>query len=157
MGWVSCFAHSSWFFIFKFLNYFFVRRASRVAAICGASQPIRHLSGDSTGKNRVGVVTSRETKEGMRFAAQQLLRGGRIHFEKNFVTKAVGMREEICMQLKSYRFVDKGREEDLMVRRRGLSGKQGGKNDDLCIALQMLAFWPSFYFDNTDRARASHA
>ena len=138
--------------MFYLYHYFFVCRASRVAAICGASQPIRHLSGDSTGKNRVGVITSRETKEGMRFAAQQLLRGGRMHFEKKFVTKAVGMKEEICMQLKSYRFVDKGKEEDLIVKRRGLSGKQGGKND----ALQMLAFWPSFYFDNTDRARASH-
>ena len=38
-------------------------RASRVAAICNASHPIRHFSGDRTGKNRVGVVTSFESKE----------------------------------------------------------------------------------------------
>ncbi len=127
--------------------------ASRVASICNASQPIRHLSGDSTGKNRVGVVTSSDTKEGMRFALQQFLRSERVHFETSFASKTVGMREEICSQLKAYRFVDKGREEDLLVRRRGLSGKHGGKQDDLCIALQLLAFWPNFYFDKPSRAR----
>jgi len=108
---------------------------------------------DSTGKNRIGVVTSYDTKEGMRFALQQLLRSEKVQFADQFTSKTVGMREEICSQLKSYRFVDKGREEDLMVKRRGLSGKQGGKNDDLSIATQMLAYWPSFYFDHPDRAR----
>tara|TARA_Y100000389_G_scaffold167628_1_gene172903 strand:+ start:273 stop:788 length:516 start_codon:yes stop_codon:yes gene_type:complete len=127
--------------------------ASRVAAICSASRPVRHLSGDSTGKNRVGVVTSSDTKEGMRFALQQFLRSERVHFAKRFVSKTVGAREELCSQLKAYRFVDKGREDDLLVRRRGLSGKHGGKLDDLCIALQLLAYWPNFYFDKPQRAR----
>ena len=127
--------------------------ASRVASICNASLPIKHLSGDKTGKNRVGVVTSYDTKESMRFAMQQLLRSERIDFAKGFVSNDVGAREEICSQLKSYRFVDKGSENDLLVKRRGLSGKGAGKNDDLSIAVQMLAFWPSLYFDNPERAR----
>lgn len=127
--------------------------ASRIAAICSASTPIKHLSGDSTGKHRVGVVTSYDTKESMRFALQQLLRSERVEFASSFVSNAVGTREEICSQLKAYRFVDKNKEEDVMVRRRGLSGKGGGKNDDLSIAAQMLAFWPSLYFDKPDRAR----
>jgi hypothetical protein len=98
-------------------------------------------------------VTSYDTKESMRFALQQLLRSERVEFAKNFVSNGVGTREEICSQLKAYRFVDKSREEDILVKRRGLSGKGGGKNDDLSIATQMLAFWPSLYFDKPERAR----
>jgi len=124
-----------------------------VAAICSASQPIRHFSGDSTGKNRVGVVTSFETKEAMRFALQQLLRSEKIQFASTFTSRSAGAREEICSQLKSYRFVDRGDKTDLHAKRRCLSGKGNGKNDDLSIAIQMLAFWPTLYFDVPSRAR----
>ena len=77
-------------------------RASRVAAICNASHAIRHFSGDRTGKNRVGVVTSFESKESMRFALQQLLRAEKVHFNSNFVSNTPGAKEEVCGQLKSY-------------------------------------------------------
>ena len=40
--------------------------ASRVAAICNPSTPIKHLSADSQGKNRVGVVTTYDSKESTR-------------------------------------------------------------------------------------------
>jgi hypothetical protein len=105
--------------------------ASRVAAICNAYQPIRHLSGDRTGQNRVGVVTSHESKEGMRFALQQLLRTEKVQFTADFQSLTLGAKEEICSQLKAYRFVDKGSDTDVMPKRRALTGKGGGKNDDL--------------------------
>jgi len=89
----------------------------------------------------------------MRFALQQLLRSESVRFLSNFISNTPGAKEEICSQLKAYRFVDRGTENDLMVKRRGLSGKGTGKNDDLCIAIQMLAFWPSIYFDKPHRAR----
>lgn len=127
--------------------------ASRVAAICAQSRPIKHLSGDSTGKKRVGVVTSYDTKESMRFAMQQLLRSERVFFSSSFDSKTDGMKEEICAQLKAYKFVDKNKVDDVMVKRRTMSGKGGGMNDDLSIATQMLAFWPQFYFDNPERGR----
>jgi hypothetical protein len=127
--------------------------ASRVAAICSASTPIKHLSADSTGQHRIGVVTSYDTKESMRFAMQQLLRSERVEFSSRFVSTDIGTKEELCSQLRAYRFVDKSGEDDVIVKRRALSGKGGGKNDDLSIAAQMLAFWPSLYFDNPDRAR----
>jgi hypothetical protein len=127
--------------------------ASRIAAICSESRPIKHLSGDSTGKKRIGVVTSYDTKESMRFALQQLLRSERVYFASSFESKTIGMQSEICAQLKAYKFIDKNREEDVIVKRRTMSGKGGGMNDDLSIATQMLAFWPQIYFDNPDRAR----
>jgi hypothetical protein len=136
-----------------FLKAKLFNRASRVAAICNVSHPIRHLSGDKTGKHRVGVVTSFESKESMRFALQQLLRAEKVLFLSKFISSTAGAKEEVCGQLKSYRFVDRGTENDLLTKRRGLSGKGTGRNDDLCIAIQMLAFWPSFYFDNPNRAR----
>lgn len=127
--------------------------ASRIAAICSESRPIKHLSGDSTGKKRIGVVTSYDTKESMRFATQQLLRSERVSFASSFESKTDGMKEEICRQLKAYKFVDKNKEDDTVVKRRTMSGKGGGMNDDLSIATQMLAFWPQIYFDNPERAR----
>ena len=89
----------------------------------------------------------------MRFAMQQLLRSERVFFAASFESKTDGMKEEICRQLKAYKFVDKNREDDIIVKRRTMSGKGGGMNDDLSIATQMLAFWPQIYFDNPDRAR----
>ena len=134
-------------------TYVGIPRASRVANICAANQPIRHLSADTTGQNRAGVVTTYETKESMRFALQQLLRSEKVLFSNQFVSQARGAKEQICSQLKAYKFVEKGTEKDEITKRRGLSGKAGGKNDDLSIATQMLAFWPSMYFDNPNRAR----
>jgi hypothetical protein len=89
----------------------------------------------------------------MGFALQQFLRAEKVHFNSHFISNTPGAKEEVCGQLKSYRFVDRGSENDLLTKRRGLTGKGSGKNDDLCIAIQMLAYWPSFYFDNTNRAR----
>jgi hypothetical protein len=89
----------------------------------------------------------------MRFAMQQLLRSDRVEFSSSFVSSSVDVKTEICSQLKAYRFVDKSHDDDVMVKRRALSGKGGGKNDDLSIAVQMLAYWPSLYFDKPARAR----
>jgi hypothetical protein len=84
---------------------------------------------------------------------QQLLRSKQVHFSSTFVSKSVGCQQEICAQLKAYRFVDRSSDEDIVVKRRALSGKGAGKNDDLSIATQMLTYWPSLYFDNPARAR----
>jgi hypothetical protein len=89
----------------------------------------------------------------MRFATQQLLRSGHMRFASTFVSSATGTQEDICSQLKAYKFVDTGNPDDIVMKRRKLSGKGGGKNDDLSIALQMLAYWPSMYFDQPTRAR----
>ena len=129
--------------------------ASRVAAICSQFSPVKYFSGDNTGKNRVGVVTSQDSKEGMRFSLQQLLRSEKIKFFNSFLSLNVDTKASICSQLKAYRYVNKGSDDDVMPKRRALTGKASGKNDDLSIALQLLAFWPSFYFDNPNRARDS--
>ena len=119
--------------ILKLFLIWYKRRASRVAAICNSSPPIRHFSGDSTSKNRVGVVTSFESKESMRFALQQVLRAEKVHFLSNFVSNTPGAKEEVCGQLKSYRFVDRGTEGDLLTKRRGLSGK-GPARTTICAS-----------------------
>jgi len=111
------------------------------------------LSADSTGQNRAGVVTTYDSKEAMRFALQQLLRSEKVRFSKQFASHMRGAKEQVCSQLKAYKFIEKGSEKDEITKRRGLSGKGGGQNDDLSIATQMLAFWPSMYFDNPARAR----
>lgn len=91
----------------------------------------------------------------MRFSLQQLLRAEKVKFSEDFRSLNIDTKQNICSQLKAYRYVDKGNPDDVMPRRRGLTGKGSGKNDDLSIALQLLSFWPSFYFDNPKRARDS--
>lgn len=76
--------------------------------------------------------------------------GERFAFAAPFVTGTDNVQAELKEQLKAYKFVEKQAETNL---RRTLTGKGGGKNDDLCIAVQMLSFWPSHYFQNAKCAR----
>ena len=78
---------------------------------------------------------------------QMLLRGNRVVYGEPFVSSRIGVREEITSQLKQYRYVDRISEAP-HKRQRGLSGKDGGKNDDLSIACQMLSYFPQYYLDN---------
>lgn len=86
----------------------------------------------------------------MRFALQDRLRSERFAFGKPFVTASREVLAEMRRQLKSYRYIDKTTEHRTS---RVLSGKGHGKNDDLCIAVQLLAFWPQHYFLKPSCAR----
>ena len=124
--------------------------ASRVAALCDRFQPCLHLTRDSTPLRRIGVVTTHEVKETMRFVLQDKLRGERFAFAEPFVTSTNDVKEELKKQLKAYKFIEKNSE---VQARRYLTGKVNGMNDDLCIAVQMLSFWPTYYFQNERCAR----
>lgn len=122
--------------------------ASRVAALVDPFQPCLHMSRDSSGQGKIGVITTHESKEAMRVMLQDKLRSERFAFAKQFISDAPDIKEEIKSQLKAYRYIDKGGENEGVPKRRVLSGKGNGRNDDLAIGVQFLAFWPSFYFQN---------
>jgi hypothetical protein len=90
--------------------------ASRVAAICSQFSPVKCFSGDNTGKNRVGVVTSQDSKEGMRFSLQHLLRSEKIKISNYFLSLNVDTKASICSQFKAYMYVNKGSDDDVHLK-----------------------------------------
>ena len=87
--------------------------ASRVAGVCDQFQPCLHMTRDGSGKQRIGVVTTHEVKETMRFMLQDKLRGERFAFAAPFVTCTDNVQAELKEQLKAYKFVEKQAETNL--------------------------------------------
>ena len=124
--------------------------ASRVASICDVFQPCLHMSRDNSAQKRIGCVTTHETKEAMRISLQQLLRAEKIMFASNFFSQNPSTKGEICEQLKNYRYFDKV---GAVQNKKILTGKINGKNDDLCITMCMLSYWPHLFFANENTFR----
>ena len=127
--------------------------ASRIAGICDKFKPCLHMTRDTTGKKRIGCVTTHETKEAMRLSLQQLLRTESILFAKKFFSDDASSKGEICEQLKNYRYLDRVGQAGQAAGKKILTGKINGKNDDLCIVACMLSYWPHFFFSNSECAR----
>jgi len=108
------------------------------------------MTRDTTGKKRIGCVTTHETKEAMRLSLQQLLRTESIMFAKTFFSDNASSKGEICEQLKNYRYLDRTGQ---AANKKILTGKINGKNDDLCIVACMLSYWPHFFFSNSECVR----
>lgn len=124
--------------------------ASRIASLCDSFQPCLHMTRDASSLRRIGCVTTHETKEAMRIALQQLLRGEKILFAKRFFANNPNTKAELCDQLKNYRYLDKV---GSLQGKKVLTGKINGKNDDLCITTCMLSYWPHFFFANEKTVR----
>ena len=129
---------------------------SRIAAIveveCGGF--CSHITLDSSGKMRPGIVAKSETKERMRVELQRLLRNDTFFVDTEFVsTKGrAEMLGELEAQLRQYRYEIRTPLDPAFGRvRQALTGKIGGKQDDLCIVTQMLALFPSYYFESRQR------
>ena len=75
--------------------------ATRVAALVDRFQPCLHMTRDSSGKRRIGVVTTHDVKESMRFMLQDKLRGERFAFAQQFVSSTTSVRDELRDQLNS--------------------------------------------------------
>jgi len=122
--------------------------ASRIATICSRFPPMIHMTQDRSAHKRIGVYTSAEVKERMRLALQALLRAEKVAFYARFRSQSVGARAELCCQLRRYQYCWREPSDHFGAGRRVLTGKTGGANDDLCIVMQMLAFWPEYAMRN---------
>ena len=123
--------------------------ASRIANICSSFLPISNLSQDPLPKKRrVGVVTTAQVKERARVDLARLLRTDNIRFANKFVSSSGGMRDEICEQLRGYRYHVKEPKDEFGTPKITLSGKGFNKSDDLAIVVNLLSFWPATYFAN---------
>ncbi len=122
--------------------------ASRVAAVVDKFQPAMHMT--SSNNRNIGVWLTADVKECMRVMFADKLRSERFAFAEPFIDGSENVLEELKRQLKAYKYEVK--QTELCVRR-VLSGKATNHNDDLCITVQMLAFWPSCYHGNRNMVR----
>ena len=124
-----------------------VAQASRVANILNIFQPAAFLTADPSGHRRIGVMTTSTNKEQMRFELARLLRTKTARFYENFFSSkcAADVKSEICAQLKRFRYEFKQARDAFGKTRAVLTGKSGStRNDDLAMALMMLAFWAQY-------------
>ena len=99
--------------------------------------------------DRIGVLTTNETKHAMARLVVLMLEERRLHIRKPVVSrdaKEVIIRLRQQMEIYSYQFktADTTFQKDQIA----ISGKVGGMKDDICIALQLAC-----YFTQIERQR----
>ena len=95
---------------------------------------------------RVGVRTSNETKHAMATLLNSMLRERRVHVEQDLHSRdRVGMMVRLRQQLEVYSYQFKQAANTFGTDRVAISGKIGGMKDDLCICLQLGAYWTSVH------------
>ena len=118
--------------------------ASRIATIVSSYPPIRHVSGDNTTHRRIGVFTTDVVKDRGRVDVQRLLRTEVLRFTEDavFLSSNGRILEELREQLLAFKYVYTERPNGTV--KAALSGKGYGKNDDLVMALMLLAYWSAY-------------
>lgn len=116
--------------------------ASRIADIAMRYQPARTVTADTSTHRRVGVVTTDVVKERARVDVQRLLRTEALRFVDRFVSGDGAVLEEMRKQLLNFRFVYTERPNGAV--KAALSGKGMGRNDDMAMALMLLAYWSAY-------------
>lgn len=91
---------------------------------------------------RVGVMTTNETKHAMCAILSTMMRERRVHvrtpvISREPVANLVRLREQL--EIYSYQF--KAAQNTFATDKVALSGKVGGMKDDLCICLQLGVYW----------------
>ena len=126
--------------------------ASRIFNICLTVTPkvqsMLALSQERIGSRKVGVCTSHMVKERARIDLQRLLQTDKIKFTREFKSRSTSSRDDICNQLRQYRYEVKPPKDEFGSFKTRLTGKAGGKNDDMAICVNLLAFWPLTVLNN---------
>lgn len=118
--------------------------ASRIADVVGAFQPVRVVTGDNTSHRRIGVVTTDVVKERGRVDVQRLLRTDALRFTRDveFISGNGGILQDIYKQLCDFKFVYNERPNGAV--KAVLSGKSIGRNDDMVMAIMLMAYWSAY-------------
>eukprot|EP00854_Cymbomonas_tetramitiformis_P000604 gene603-1018_t len=132
-------------------------QASRIAHLIQEYGPVMHVSCDKTQQNkRPGIYTTWEIKERMRHELQRLLRERRICLSKEVSTSRPGDVVEMTKQLKRCEYIYKPTSSAVaQERKRMISGKLNGQNDDIAIALMLLAYWSAHYINTNGTCAVS--
>ena len=91
---------------------------------------------------RVGVLTTNETKHAMCAVLSTMMREKRVHVQTPVVSRdPVGNLVRLREQLEIYSYQFKAAQNTFATDKIALSGKVGGMKDDLCICLQLGVYW----------------
>ena len=105
-----------------------------------------------------GILTTNTTKEMMCTATQELLDTRRLVLSQNMVCLSTSPRDlldTLLKQLRTYTVVVEPARTAFLKPRRTYSGKIGGHQDDVCVALQ-LAIMSSRIFQRSDKYKRFH-
>jgi hypothetical protein len=92
--------------------------------------------------NRVGVLTTEATKHAMATLVVAMLEEKRLHIQDPlFSNDPQGMRIRLREQLETYSMQVKAPPDTFGKEKIVLSGKVGGMKDDVCICLQLAAYY----------------
>lgn len=124
-------------------------QASRIAHLLENHGPAMHITCDKTRENkRPGIYTTWEIKERMRHELQRMLRENRICLFSEVVSTRVGDVAELAKQLKRCEYVYKASATSTAAeRKRMITGKMNGQNDDMAIALMLLSYWSAHFIN----------
>jgi hypothetical protein len=101
--------------------------------------------------NRVGVLTTEGTKHAMATLVVSMLAERRMHvLEPLYSNDPAGMRVRLREQMETYGVQYKAALNTFGKDRVALSGKVGGMKDDVCICLQLAAYYTQL---ETQRAK----
>ena len=91
----------------------------------------------------VGVPINNEIKERMRVTLATMLRSDTVHLSTPFISRSMDGRGDLVTQLRGYSFYVKqtNKEDPTRPQKTFLTGKIGGRQDDLSVVAQMGAFW----------------
>ena len=102
--------------------------------------------------SRVGVLTTEATKHAMATLVVAMLAERRIHVQDPLYSNdPAGMRIRLREQMETYSAQYKSAPDTFGKERIALSGKVGGMKDDVCICLQLAAYYTQL---ETQRAAA---
>jgi hypothetical protein len=100
-----------------------------------------------------GLLTTNSSKEVMTVALQELLSKNHLHYASSFVSvseTADEIKQKLAQELRRFMILVEAPKSLFGKPRRTYSGKLGGQNDDVAIAL-MLAVWGMQIFYNDDK------
>jgi len=119
--------------------------ASHIVNCLASFMPIRTLTADSKKQNKVGIVTTSDTKSRGRVDLQRMLRLDTIGYAHDFITQeknANAMKDRICKQLLDFKFYMEPLKPDSKKTAKSiLSGKSYGKQDDIAMVFVIAAFF----------------
>jgi hypothetical protein len=106
--------------------------------------------------NLPGVRTTADNKEAMCIRLQDLLRSDGVGIARDLVcvdedSNAADQVQSLMQQLMGYSIMVKKAETVFQKTKIVFTGKISGKQDDLCMALQMMLFWSGRFWRTPER------
>jgi hypothetical protein len=106
-------------------------------------------------QNSCGWLTTHARKEGMALALREALRIGRIHYNSQFFSISLGAdgaKKRIGNELRNFSVITEASKSHFARSRKTYTGKIGGQQDDVVIAVQLALVAIRTFFESSKYA-----